>query len=615
MRPGRPPVSGEVEVGWRERSAGRRRPALVGGALLALLLLCAGLAAAPILFKGASLRSEIAEQVRSTAGLTLTADGPVRFRLFPQPHVEMADLHIIDRTGALRIDATGLEGQVRFLPLLVGRLEIASAALERPHLSIDLDAGPAPADRAVGRALRSDAPRGAPGSQRLGIVTLVDGTAVLKSKARAHDVVVDAVNLTVDWRSLDAPATLTGAVTFRGHSAEVAAWVAQPSSLLRGDSSAITLRVRSAPLDLSANGVFAGSPAAGYHGRITASAPSLPDALALAGIDAALPAPFADFTLTSDATVGGGTLDLPNLRLQLDGNAFEGTLAYQGNGGAPTLSGTLATEQFSLVPFLAKAPPLLDPARRWSRERVRPDRRDQLRLDLRISATHLRLPPYVIDDAALAVMTRDGRTDVALVEGKTYGGTLKGHASVGLSGGNFSVRAAGALTAADAGALSWDLFGRQVAAGSLSVSANLESAGDSAGALVGSLRGWAKGRVGDGELSGVDLGLALRDRDANDEDGASAALRKGRTPFEAADFSFQIADGVATIDSAGLKGPDATLRIGGKADLAQRRFDLRSAASLSSTSSLPSATGALVFTIKGPFDQAVVTPEPAPPKP
>ncbi len=505
---------------------------LLSLAALVAILACIGLAAAPTLFKGATLRSDLAEQVRSTTGLTLIADGSVRFRLFPQPHVEMTDLHLADGSGRLAVEAQSLQGNVRFLPLLVGRLEIGSAVLDHPRLRIDLDAGAVPADSAIGRALHAAQPGPTPGNQRLGTVTLVNGTAILKSKTQPRDILLDAVNVTLDWRNLDAPATLTGAVTFAGVDADVAAWVAQPSSLLRGETSAITLRVHSDLLDLSTTGEFASSPSAKYRGRVTASAPSLPKALLLAGIGGTWPAPFADLALTSDAAISGGTLDLLNLRLRLDDNSFEGTLAYQSSGTAPTLSGTLATEQLSLAPFAGSAPPLLDAERQWSRDKVRADLRDDLHLDLRVSATHMRLAPYLVDDAALSVMTRGGRTDVALVEGKTYGGALKGHASIGLSPDGFSVRAVGTLTDADASALSWDLFGRQLAAGSLSLSANLEGAGDSADAMVRSLRGWVKGKAKDGELSGTNIGLALQDQASGRGEDVAAALRKGRTPFE-----------------------------------------------------------------------------------
>ncbi len=561
--------------------------------------LCIGVAAAPGLFKGATLRSDIVEQVHASMGLTLKVDGAVRFELLPKPHVEMVDLHIADKSGALRIDAESLQGEVRFLPLLVGRLEIASAVLQRPHLVIDLDAGASAPEGKMGRPLHPS-PVGSMPGQRLGALTLVDGSAVLKSRARARDMLFQAVNVTIDWRNFDAPATLTGGLTFEGVDTDVAAWVAQPSALLRGDPSALTLRLHSALLDLSAGGEFAGSPIARYRGRVSLTGPSLPQALAFAGIRLPAPAPFANLSLTSDATAGGGAFDLTNLRLRLDGNAFEGTLAYQlGDGGASFLSGTLATEQLSLAPFIVKAPPLLDRDRRWSRDRVAPlPQADDLRLDLRISATHIRLSPYRIDDAALAVMTRDGRTDIALVDGKIYGGGVKGHVSLGSAPEGFSVRVAGSITDADASALSWDLFGRQVAAGSVSLAANLETAGDSASTLVGGLRGWIKGRAVDGDISG--LGTAVSDPTTGSGNALATALGKGRTPFDAAEMTLQIAGGQAAVEKGELRRADLLLKLSGMADVGQRRFDL------TGVLGRPGGAGTPAFTIKGPFDRAVL---------
>ena len=604
-------MSDQVRSETRRAQAKWGWPAIAALAACAVLLAFVGLAATPYLFKGASLRSEVAEQVRTTTGLMLSVDGPVRFRLMPQPHVEMVDLHFVDGTGTLKVDADTLQGAVRLLPLLVGRLEISSATLDHPRLSIDLDGRPMPPDSTIGRALRANGAAPPAGNQRLGVVTLHDGTAVLKSKAHPQDIVINAINVTVDWRDLDAQATLTGTVGFNGVAADVAAWVAQPSSLLRGDHSAMTLRIQSEPLDFSANGDFATTPISSFHGRVTATAPTLAGALALAGYKPSLPAPCANLSLTSDATIGGGAIDLPSLRLRMDDNAFEGTLAYQAGGDRPALSGTLATEQLTLAPFFSKAPVLLDGDRHWSARKLKLDLNETLALDLRISATHLRLPPIAVTDAALAVMTRDDRTEIALVEGKAYGGALKGRMSVGVSDAGLSLRAAGSLNDADASALSWDAFGRQLAAGSLSVSANLEGAGDSVASLMNNLHGWTKGRASDGELSGVNLGLALRELAAQRYTGILPALHKGRTPFDTMLFSLQVADGVATIDDGLLKGADTVLTVDGKTDLGARALDLRAtaAAPAGATVGATSPVGPrLPFDIKGTFDQPVVTP-------
>jgi AsmA protein len=577
--------------------------ACLGGAVIVVAF-----AAAPYLFNGASLRSEIAEQVLSTTGLVLKADGPVQFRLLPQPHVEMADLHFTDRSGALTIDAATLAGDVRFLPLLVGRLEIASATLDHPHLIIDLDRKVIPADSTIGRAIKADGTMPPDGTGRLGVVTLVEGTAVLKGKARSGPTLIEAVNVTVDWRNLDAPASITGALTFRGVNADVAAWLGQPSSLLRGDHSAIALRIHSTSLDLSANGDVTTAPGLTFHGRLSAGAPKLADALALGGYGATLPAPFENVALTGDATIGGGALDLPNVHLHLDGNDYEGTLAYQTAGERPALAGTLATEQLSLAPFLNVAPPILDAERHWSTQQPHVDHTDRLDLDLRISATHLRLPPFVVDDAALAVMTRDNRTEVALVEGKAYGGKLKGRASIGMMDTGLSLRAAGSLNDADVSALTWDGFGRQLAAGALSISANIESAGDTPMALMNGLHGWIKGRASDGELSGVDLGHGLREMDRQRFEAVLPALRNGRTSFGTMVFGLQIVDGVATIDEAVLRGPDTTLNVSGKADIGRRALDLRAIAASPDADPL-AAVSTLRFDIGGTFDKPTVMPQ------
>lgn len=600
-------LSDRTQSAVRTEQAAWRWPAVVALAGLVTAGALIALATAPYLFKGASLRSEIAEQVRAMTGLMLKADGPVRFKLLPQPHVEMADLHFTDTSGALTIDAAGLDGEVRFLPLLVGRLEIASATLDHPNLHINLDSRPMPTDSTIGRATKADGAFQPEGTSRLGVVTLVEGTAALKSKAHSKTTLIEAINVTVDWRNLDAPASVTGTIRFKGVAADVAAWVGQPSSLLRGDHSAIALRIHTEPLDISANGDLTTVPGLIFHGRLSAGAPKLADALALGGYSAVFPAPFANVALTGDATIGGGAIDLPNVRLRLDGNDYEGTLAYQTAGGRPALAGTLATEKLSLAPFLDTAPPMLDAEKHWSSEKPKIDNSDHVDLDLRISATHLRAPPFLIDDAALSVMTRENRTEVALVEGKAYGGTLKGRASVGVTDSGLSLRATGSLNDADASALTWDGFGRQLAAGSLSISANVESVGETPRALMKGLHGWAKGHASDGELSGIDLGHGLRELQRQHLEAVLPALRNGRTPFDTLRFGVQIVDGVATIDEGVLKGPDTTLSLGGKADIGNRSLDLRAIAMARSTD--PGATPAQMrFAIGGTFDRPILAP-------
>lgn len=591
------------------RASRWRGPLPVAGIVVLALLLALGRAAGPYLFRVATLENEIATQVRLTTGLTLASPGHARFDLLPSPRIKMVGFHVSDPSGTLTIDAASLEGEVRLLPLLVGRLELASATLMKPELVIDLDGRAAPPDSLIGRAIHPRAGLTSSGDQRLGVVTLVDGTATLVSRTPRRLPRFSDIDMTLDWRDLDSPATLTGSMRAAGTITDVAAWIEQPSALMRSDRSAATLRLHSAPLDLTASGDVVGAVTTSFKGHIAASAPSLSNLMALLGKTGALPAPFAGLVLNSDAVVavdraGIIALDLTNLLLIADGNSYEGALAYQG-AGTPLLSGTLATDQLALQPFLARWPPLLGPARAWSDATLLPPGAPgSLQLDMRVSASHLRLPPFTVDDAALSVMTRGDRIEIGLNQGTAYGGALKGRLSVGTASEKLSLRGAGSLAGADASALGWDLVGRQVAAGSLSGAGAFETGGTNIAALMANLKGWARGTATDGDVTGPDLGLGLRALARGRRDEAAAALSAGRTPFSTLSFDLRLDGGIATIGEAAMQGRDASLTASGSVDIGARRFDLQAvAATPEIATSGPRAK--LPLAIDGTFDKPV----------
>ena len=201
-------------------------------------------------------------------------------------------------------------------------------------------------------------------------------------------------------------------------------------------------------------------------------------------------------------------------------------------------------------------------------------------------------------------MTRGERTEVALNEGQAYGGAIKGRASIGARDGAVSLRGAGTLNGADLAGASWDAFGRQLAAGQLSGTLNIETVGDSPAALMAHLQGWAKGQASDGEVAGLDLGRGLREVGAHRPAAAFVALRRGRTPFASATLALRLADGIATIEEAKLQGPDAIAGMEGSADIGNRGLDF------TATAAQPGAgtNGRLGVAIGGGFDAPIVRP-------
>ncbi len=586
-----------------------RTLAVIGLAAALVLAIVAGRAGAPYLFKRSTLQSEIATQVRATTGLTISTRH-ARFDLLPRPHVTMSDVHVSDPSGTVTMDAELLDGEVRLLPLLVGRIELAAASLQKPHLTVDLDGRPMPPDSTIGRAVRSvEMPQDA--EQRLGSITLIDGTVSIAGRSRPDVPRFSHVDVTVDWRNLDSPASLTGSFRMNGTAADVAAWIAQPSKLIGGDHSAVVAQLHSAPLDFSAKGDVAGTNGFAFKGHVAATAPALAPVLASFASDTSLPAPFANATLDSDISIGQAkamSVDFQNVTFRADGNEYEGAIAYQG-GDRPMVTGTLATDQLFLVPFTVALPRLIDASNHWTRTALPSLRLGALELDLRFSAAHLRLPPFSIDDAALSVMTRGDRLEIGLNEGKAYGGALKGRVSLGSDIDGLNVRAAGTLTGADLAPLSWDALGWQLAGGTSSASANLETTGDSAAALASRVQGWIKAQAADGEISGIDLGRDLREATRAPVAKTPSLTGTGSTSFSRMLLNLQVANGVALIDETSMQGVSAGVALVGSVDLGARRIDLR-AAVRSPKSNAADPTAAWRFDVEGPFDKLVAVPAP-----
>lgn len=605
---------------WRVAAlhAVRSLPGIVALSLLACLVLVALLA--PTLFSSGVIEAEIAQQLRLTTGLQLSTREPARFELLPRPHVALGRFNIVDPNGTLGVEAEALDGDVRLLPLIAGRIELTAVALSRPLITVNLQGRAMPPASVIGRVLRDPDGREATGPVRLGTVSFVDGTVRFVGKGERHLPELHGLDLTLDWRDLNAPATLTGSMLIHQTdlttgsadvATDVAAWIAAPASLMRKDHSAIAFRVHADPMDVSASGDLSGG---GFRGHVSASSPSVSKLVEILGQPDSVLAPFENTKLDSDvtATVNARhelSFDLPNLSLRTDGNTYEGTLAFLG-GPVSTLSGTLASDRLNAAPFAAWLPPLLDSARSWSTRPLLGRIPPHLNLDLRVSAGHLRLAPFTLDDTAIAVITRGDRIELALADAKAYGGTAKGRLSVGISGAALDLRGTGSLSGVDAATLSWDAFGRQVATGTFNAALNLETYGTSAADAMSHLSGGLRLNGADGELTDLDFGRALREALRQRPEGIATALRTGRTPFKTLGLRSTFNDGIALIEETTIKGSDVTLALGGTADLRARTLDLHALASPPLELALPAdlPLPRLDIAVTGAFDHATLTP-------
>ncbi|MGH6846035.1 MAG: AsmA family protein, partial [Methylocella sp.] len=524
--------------------------------------------AAPWAFSNTALRNEIAAQIRRVTGLAAIWQGRAVFVVLPQPHISIEGVSFADPSGALRIDARYFKGYVRLAPLFAGRIEIASATLGQPDINIDLDRRPMPVGSVIGRAADASpatAEAASADAARLGAVTLVDGRARLISKQLSPDLSIDAINITLDWRKPGAAAIMTGQARIRAENAAIAAWIASPAGLLRGQQSALTLKIDAPSFSLSADGGLASTPKWQFNGHIIAAAPSVRTLLEQAGYFVPLPGPFNDFDANCEAAISASSAVLSDLRLQFDGNDFEGTLAFRARDGAPVLSGTLATDRLSLRPFLASFSPATGRDGQWNRDPFDLKDYGSADLDFRMSASHMLFSYFEIEDDAFSLMRNSRRVELIVARAKAYQGTIKGRATFDASDNGVGMQASGAISGADLAALSFDAFGWPEFYGALSGMANLESAGASVSELMRNLDGTAQINVAQGQLGGIDLDSVLHRIDKSPL-ALLADIHRGRTAFDRASFGLRFAKGVAGIEQGELENPSLRLGFGGTVD-------------------------------------------------
>jgi AsmA protein len=572
---------------------------------LPLAVAVLGAAAAPWTLSGDALRRELAEQVMQTAGLRATAEGKATFAVLPRPRIKLENVIISDENGALVINSGVLKGNLRLLPLLAGRMELASVQLISPEIAYDHHDAPISRRGAIARA--SDAlpatPEAAGADEaRLGTISIVDGAARVKTRGATESVVIDNINLTLDWPRLSAPASLNGTVSWLGETAEIAAWLARPAAVLRGDESSATLKIDSPNLQASANGSIAASPRMQFEGRINAASHSIRALLASVGVSTPLPGPLAQMSLSGVARASLRSLALSGLRMSVDGNAFEGALAVQATNSRPAISGTLASEMLVLGPMMSDLPGLTGTEGQWSRDPLSLASLDFADVDLRISSTRMRIGRAVFDDVGCSILLTNGRLDMSMGQARAYGGQVKGRLSLTPAARGTDLRASGVFAKIDSGAVMKEALRSIRITGEASGQFSFEGSGGSVADIVRSLDGAAQMSFRNGDILGLDLEQALRRLEKRPL-SIITEVRSGRTGFDSASVSARLTDGVVDVQEATVSGLGVQLAVSGTASLIERSLHLRAMARQAGPSAASRENGPqLMLDIKGPWD-------------
>jgi AsmA protein len=573
-------------------------------ALLGVALI--GLFAMSWLLNREALRHAVEAQIRAVTGLDLMVNGSVDVSVFPGSYVSFHDVGLkgggeID--PALSVDV--LTANLRLLPLLTQRFEIADMIMLRPRIHVVRDgAGDSNWTPFIENIARTMKP-GAANPLSFSEIRIQDG--VLSYQDPHNTEKLDDIDLSLAWPSISRSFAATGQFDWRGERVDGSFSVSDFVAALSGDRSGLKARLVSAPIKLGFDGTVANRASLMMEGTLTADSLSLRNALRWAGQAPPGAGGFGRFALKARASLVGPSLALTNVNVELDGNAAEGVMTWS-NNGRQTLQATLAAGALDFTPYISTVRLLASGARDWNRQLFDLNALSTTDLDMRLSAAKVTVGSSVLGRTALGANLRGGTLALSVGEAQMYGGIVRGSFGIAHSDAVADVKAQFQFTDVDLQATASDLFGISKLTGRGNLTMALEASGSSPFGLAQSLDGTATLTGHDGAISGFNVEQLLKRLERRPLSGGGN-FRSGNTPFSTLNMTVKFNDGTATAQDIRIEGPTARLSLTGTASVPSREYDLKGVASLTSASNAAGGFD-LPFVIQGPWDDPLIFPDP-----
>jgi AsmA protein len=585
---------------------GMKRLGMPIAALLAAAL--TGLVATSWFINRDALREAVEAQIRAVTGLDLVVNGAIDVSVFPGSFVSFHDVGL--KGGgtddpALSVDV--LTANLRLLPLLLQRFEIADVMMLRPHISVirsaDGESNWTPFIETIARNMKPDADNQLSFSE----IRIQDGVLDYQDAANHASETLGDIDLSLAWPSISRSFAATGQFDWRGERVDGSISTSDFVAALSGDHSGLKARLASAPLKLAFDGSVADRSSMMMEGTLSVDSPSLRSALQWMGQAPPGSGGFGRFALRARANVVGPSVALTNVNVELDGNVAEGVMTYA-NNGRQTLQATLAAGALDFTPYVSTFRLLASGARDWNRQLFDLNALSSTDLDMRLSAAQVTVGSSKLGRTALGANLRGGALALSVGEAQTYGGIARGSFAVARSDAAADVRAQFQFLDVDLQALASDLFGVNKLSGRGNLNLSLTASGSSPFGLAQSLGGTAALTGHDGAIAGFNIEQLLKRLERRPLSGGGN-FRSGSTPFDNLTIAVKFADGIATAEDIRVEGPAAHLTLTGTASVPSREYDMKGLASLVTPTGAPPGFE-LPFVVQGPWDDPLIFPDP-----
>lgn len=581
----------------------------LGLPLVAILsVVLAGLASVSLLLDHDALRQAVESQIRAVTGLDLVVNGAIEVTAFPQSRVVFRDVGL--KGGGATDAALSVEtlvANLRLLPLLMQRFEIADVILTRPQIRIVREAdGRSNWTPFIDTLTRTMKP-GIDSPLSFSEIRIQDGTLTYADASHETLETAKDINLSLAWPSISRSFAATGQFDWRGARVDGSISINDFIAALSGERSGLKVRFAAPSLKFAFDGAVANKTSLMMDGILTADSPSLRGALRWAGQAPPGSGGFGRFALKARANLVGPSLALTNVNVELDGNVAEGVMTYS-NLGRQTLQATLAAGTLDFTPYVSTIRLLASGARDWNRQLFDLSALSTTDLDVRLSAAKLIVGSSTLGRTALGANLRTGTLALSVAEAQVFGGIAKGSFGISSSDAAADIKAQFQLVDVDLQSSAKELFGITKLSGRGNLTVALNATGSSPFGLAQTLTGNAALIGHDGAIGGFNVEQLLKRLERRPLSGGGN-FRSGQTPFDTLRIAAHFKDGVATAENIQVDGPNTHLTLTGTASIPLREYDLKGVASLvSSTANAPKFE--LPFVVQGPWDDPLIFPDP-----
>jgi len=606
----------------------------ISGLLVVVALV---IAAVPFLLTADFAGEQLKSAVLKNTGRTLTINGELKFKFFPEVMIEANDVALSNPPNMFKGQFAAIKTlrvKVAAMPLLSKQVDIKEMTLLAPRLSLVVDGegqenwsfanGEKPEAASSGQAANDNQSGGTSAvaleSVNLAPIVIKNGDIRFLDERSGGAFAAQNVNLEIRIGGLSGPVDVKGDLVWNKEKIKLNSFVKSPTTLT-GRGSPIDLAIDTRLLKTQFNGRAKVDNGFGLAGNIAVNTPSLRQLAAWSGNPLTKGKGLGAFSAKAVLDLSQQNIKLSKARISLDGMNAQGTLAVSLAGKRPVITAHIGMDRINVNAYLQDTGSSSKTAKSakassnsgWSDTPIDMSGLTAVDANLSIATSQIAYKNVLIGKTRVSASLKNGLLNAKLSEMVFYDGKASGQ--IVLNGGRKIPSIQGALNAGGLNAYrllkDFAQFKRLEGTGQMQLS--LAATGRSQREMVSTLAGTAILKFTNGAIRGINIASMIRNVEKSILGGWDKTDNQN-TDFSELSASFKIKDGLARNDDLKLIGPLVRVSGKGEVDMLRQKLDYRVEPKLVATlKGQGGKTGlkgiAVPIIIKGPWANPKIYPD------